>query len=467
VYAAAFAVDARLVFGDRPKETTYRRLLSCPTLAELDETFGNQSERNYRLLLPEDHPLAAVPPMPAHDKFEQICIHERDEILTHTIRLEASNAEGAGEVVAVLGADHVPGVEKRWRSFVDGSATPPTPMETSTEPEPTGPKAEAKREKELGNAAYKAKDFDLALKHYDAAIALDDEDVSFLTNKAAVNFEKGDYDACIECCDDAIEKGRELRVDYKMVARAMTRKGNALVKKDMLEEAIEVYAKSLMEHRNADTLKRKNDTEKLLKDRTVAAYIDPAKAEEARERGNTLFKEQKYPEAVAEYTEAIKRNPDDHRVYSNRAACYTKLAAFNEATKDAEKCIELEPTFAKGYTRKGHVEFFTKQFDKALETYQAGLAHDPNNEELKDGLRRAMVEIQKGSTGQVSEEEMKERQARAMADPEIQNILQDPVMRQVLNDFGTDPKAAAEHQKNPAVMAKVQKLINAGVVQVR
>jgi stress-induced-phosphoprotein 1 len=320
---------------------------------------------------------------------------------------------------------------------------------------------------ELGNAAYKAKDFDLALKHYDAAIALDDEDVSFLTNKAAVNFEKGDYDACIECCDDAIEKGRELRVDYKMVARAMTRKGNALVKKDMLEEAIEVYAKSLMEHRNADTLKRKNDTEKLLKDRTVAAYIDPAKAEEARERGNTLFKEQKYPEAVAEYTEAIKRNPDDHRVYSNRAACYTKLAAFNEATKDAEKCIELEPTFAKGYTRKGHVEFFTKQFDKALETYQAGLAHDPNNEELKDGLRRAMVEIQKGSTGQVSEEEMKERQARAMADPEIQNILQDPVMRQVLNDFGTDPKAAAEHQKNPAVMAKVQKLINAGVVQVR
>jgi len=56
VYAAAFAVDARLVFGDRPKETTYRRLVSCPTLAELDQTFGNQSARNYRLLLPDGHP---------------------------------------------------------------------------------------------------------------------------------------------------------------------------------------------------------------------------------------------------------------------------------------------------------------------------------------------------------------------------------------------------------------------------
>lgn len=64
VYAAAFAVDARLVFGDRPKETTYRRLVSCPTLSQLDETFGNQSARNYRLLLPPDHPQARSPPPP-------------------------------------------------------------------------------------------------------------------------------------------------------------------------------------------------------------------------------------------------------------------------------------------------------------------------------------------------------------------------------------------------------------------
>ncbi len=35
------------------------------------------------------------------------------------------------------------------------------------------------------------------------------------------------------------------------------------------------------------------------------------------------------------------------------------------------------------------------------------------------------------SVGEASEEEVKERQARAMADPEVQNILMDPVMRQV------------------------------------
>lgn len=49
-----------------------------------------------------------------------------------------------------------------------------------------------------------------------------------------------------------MERGRELRADYKLVARALTRKGNALAKLGRLEEAIGVYQKSLTEHRWVD-----------------------------------------------------------------------------------------------------------------------------------------------------------------------------------------------------------------------
>lgn len=64
----------------------------------------------------------------------------------------------------------------------------PEPMEVSEEKER---KVQAQKEKEAGNSAYKKKDFETAIQHYTKAIELNDEDISFLTNRAAVYLEMG------------------------------------------------------------------------------------------------------------------------------------------------------------------------------------------------------------------------------------------------------------------------------------
>ncbi|CAA7034187.1 unnamed protein product [Microthlaspi erraticum] len=347
----------------------------------------------------------------------------------------------------------------------------PEPEVGEEEKEKKERKQKALKEKELGNAAYKKKDFETAIQHYTAAMEIDDEDISYITNRAAVHLEMGEYDECIKDCDKAVERGRELRSDYKMVAKALTRKGTALGKmakssKDY-EPVIETYQKALTEHRNPETLKRLNEAERAKKELEQQEYFDPSIGDEEREKGNEFFKEQKYPDAVRHYTEAIKRNPKDPRAYSNRAACYTKLGAMPEGLKDAEKCIELDPTFSKGYSRKGAVQFFMKEYDNAMETYQEGLKHDPNNQELLDGVRRCVQQINKANRGDLTPEEIKERQAKGMQDPEIQNILTDPVMRQVLSDLQENPAAAQKHMQNPMVMNKIQKLISSGIVQMK
>lgn len=69
--------------------------------------------------------------------------------------------------------------------------------------------------------------------------------------------------------------------------------------------------------------------------------------------------------------------------------------------------------------------------------------------------------------GEATAEEIKERQARGLADPEVQQIMMDPVMRQVLDDFQNDPTAARHHLQSPEIHRKISKLVSAGIIQLR
>ena len=77
----------------------------------------------------------------------------------------------------------------------------------------------AEEEKELGNNAYKKKDFEDALVHYEKAAEHDPTNITYLTNKAAVYFEQNALEKCIEVCEKAIEIGRENKAEYTLISK--------------------------------------------------------------------------------------------------------------------------------------------------------------------------------------------------------------------------------------------------------
>lgn len=64
------------------------------------------------------------------------------------------------------------------------------------------------------------------------------------------------------------------------------------------------------------------------------------------------FKEERYEKALDCYTEALDIQPQNHLLYSNRSASYSKLEKYEEALVDATRCITISPRFARGHLRK-------------------------------------------------------------------------------------------------------------------
>eukprot|EP00545_Synedropsis_sp_CCMP1620_P013429 CAMPEP_0119011068 /NCGR_PEP_ID=MMETSP1176-20130426/5429_1 /TAXON_ID=265551 /ORGANISM="Synedropsis recta cf, Strain CCMP1620" /LENGTH=573 /DNA_ID=CAMNT_0006963831 /DNA_START=29 /DNA_END=1750 /DNA_ORIENTATION=- len=314
--------------------------------------------------------------------------------------------------------------------------------------------------KQRGNDLYKAKKFDEALVAYDEAIALDESSMTFLSNKAAVYFTMKNYDECIAMCEKAVEVGKANMAPFEDRAKALTRAAKAWQKKKDLGKAIEMCKEAQLESYSKDTQRMLKTMELDKKKADKAAYLDDEKAEAAKQRGNDFFRAKQFADAVREYEEAVKRSPKNAAIRNNLSAGLCKIMDFNGAKREIETAVDLDPKYVKAWARKGDIEIMLKENHKAIESYKKGLALEPDNSACKEGLRKVNTSMNTSMT----EEEQKERASHAMADPDIQNILSDPVIRQILNDFNENPAEAQRAMRDKNVAAKIEKLIASGVV---
>ncbi|KAK9289192.1 hypothetical protein L1049_017666 [Liquidambar formosana] len=107
-----------------------------------------------------------------------------------------------------------------------------------------------------------------------------------------------------------------------------------------------------------------------------------------KDKGNEFFKAGNYLKAAALYTQAIKLDPSNPTLYSNRAAAFLHLVKLSKALADAETTISLKPQWEKGYFRKGCILESMEKYDEALAAFQTASQYNPQSSEVSKKIKR-------------------------------------------------------------------------------
>ena len=127
-----------------------------------------------------------------------------------------------------------------------------------------------------------------------------------------------------------------------------------------------------------------------------------------KEKGNKFVQERQYAEALNCYSKAIELDANDPILYSNRSAMYYNLNYFDNAIIDAEMAITLRPTYAKAYLGKGNALEGLKRYKEALDSYEAGLKQDPDNEQLIEAQKKLKELMEKPNDNIINEQNGKD-----------------------------------------------------------
>ena len=98
-----------------------------------------------------------------------------------------------------------------------------------------------------------------------------------------------------------------------------------------------------------------------------------------KEKGNILFKEGKYKEAITYYEEALKINNSIDILYSNIATCQKCLNLYQEAINNYKKALQLNPNNTKNLHRLSNIYILTGNIKEAKKIQEKILTLEPNN----------------------------------------------------------------------------------------
>ncbi|KAK3573842.1 hypothetical protein QTP86_032881 [Hemibagrus guttatus] len=133
-----------------------------------------------------------------------------------------------------------------------------------------------------------------------------------------------------------------------------------------------------------ENVKEKEASEEPIKDNVT-------KSMELAVLGNKYAQTGNLDMAVKYFTDAIKHNPQEAKLFGNRSFCYEKMQQYEKALIDADIALSLNHSWIKGLYRKGKALVGLKRYYEACLTYKEVLKLDSSCTDAAQELMRVQI----------------------------------------------------------------------------
>src|SRR5262249_42173725 len=121
----------------------------------------------------------------------------------------------------------------------------------------------------------------------------------------------------------------------------------------------------------------KKEYDQAIRDYDQATRLNPNDSDYFYRRGLTYFEKHDYDRAIQDLDQTLKLNPDNVAALQKRGWAYENKNDYDQAIRDYDRAISLQSGYSPAFIRRAKVYEAKRQYEQALADYEAATQADP------------------------------------------------------------------------------------------
>ena len=111
--------------------------------------------------------------------------------------------------------------------------------------------------------------------------------------------------------------------------------------------------------------------------------------------GWAFYQKKQYDQAIRHYDKAVELNPTFAKTYNKRGIVLAKKRDYDRAIADFDKAIKLDPALANAYKNRGMAHVIKEHYDQAIRDFDRAIELNPSDALVHKNMAQALVQTGK------------------------------------------------------------------------